>query len=338
MPLGAARIAGVSAYLPERRASSKEVEAQIAAAGPYRPRSGVIEKVTGIRQRCWAPPDRQASDLAVAATEKLLADLGLVITDVDLLIFASAGQDMVEPATAHMVASKLGARCPVFDVKNACNSMLNGIQVADALIRTGQHRRVLVCTGEIPSRAIRWHVRDRAQFVEAFPGFTLADSGAAVLLEAGTPLTGGGIFHRSFSADSTAWDVGTLPGGGTVHPRDPEYSYYRMDGRRLLEAFEGLGPGLLNQALATTGLAWTDFAAICVHQVSMPYLRKFCAVAAVPMDRVVISLPEYGNLASATLPFQLATAIERGKCGPGDRIALIGLAGGVSLGIVFARL
>lgn len=338
MPLGTAHIAAVSAYLPQHWASSRDVEAQIAGSGPYRPRPGVIEKVTGIRRRCWAPPDWQASDLAVAAAEKLLAEAGRGAADIDLLIFASAGQDMVEPATAHIVAAKLGVHCPVFDVKNACNSLLNAMQVADALIRTGQHRRVLVCTGEVPSRAIRWQVRDRAQFVEAFPGYTLADSGAALLLEATAPLKAGGIFHRSFSAESSAWEVGTLPGGGTAHPRDPEYTYYRMDGRRLLAAFEGLGPGLLHAALATTGLAWADFAAICVHQVSMPYLRTFCRLAQVPMDRVVVSLPDYGNLASATLPFQLATAVERGTCGPGDRVALIGLAGGVSLGVIFARL
>ncbi len=338
MPGSPARIAGVSAYLPEWWASSRDVEARVARSGAYRPRPGVIEKVTGIRRRCWAPPDWQASDLAVAATEKLLAQVGLGVADIDLLLFASAGQDMVEPATAHITAAKLGASCPVFDVKNACNSVLNAVQVAEALIQTGQYNRVLVCTGEIPSRAIRWAVRDRAQFVEAFPGYTLADSGAAVLLEAGAPAGAGGIFHRAFSADSSAWDVGTLPGGGTAHPRDPEYSYYRMDGGRLLEAFEALGPGLLHEALVETGLAWTDFAAICVHQVSMPYLRRLCDVAGVPLDRVVITLPEYGNLASATLPFQLATAIERGRCGPGDRVALIGLAGGVSLGVVFATL
>lgn len=338
MPLGAARIAGVSAYLPETWATSRDVEAQVERSGPYRPRPGVIEKVTGIRRRCWAPEDWQASDLAVAAAQKLLAEAGLAAIDIDLLLFASASQDMAEPATAHITAAKLGAQCPVFDVKNACNSMLNALQVADALIRTGQHRRVLICTGEVPSRAIRWRVKDRAQFVQAFPGYTLADSGAAILLEAASPAQAGGIFHRAFSAESSAWDVGTLPGGGTAHPRDPEYSYYRMDGRQLMEAFQGLGPGLLHEALAATGLAWTDFAAICVHQVSMPYLRRFCAVAEVPIDRVVVTLPEHGNLASATLPFQLATAIERGDCGPGDRVALIGMAGGVSLGVVFATL
>ncbi len=337
MPVGAARIAGVSAYLPQGWASSRDVEARVATSGAYRPRPGVIEKVTGIQRRCWAPEDWQASDLAAAATEKLLAQTGVAATDIDLLLFASAGQDMVEPATAHITAAKLGVRCPVFDVKNACNSMLNGLQVAESLIATGQYRRVLVCTGEIPSRAIRWQVRDRAQFVQSFPGYTLADSGAAVLLEAGQGSTAG-IFHRAFSADSRAWEVGTLPGGGTVHPRDPEYSYYHMDGRRLVEAFEALGPGLLHEALAATGLTWNDFAAICVHQVSMPYLREFCSVAGLPLDRVVISLPDYGNLASATLPFQLATAIERGTCGPGDRVALIGLAGGVSLGVIFATL
>ncbi|WP_214411491.1 3-oxoacyl-ACP synthase III family protein [Sphaerisporangium fuscum] len=317
-----ARISGVATYLPERTLTSGEVEARIEGYVPHR---GVVERMTGIRRRHVAADGEQASDLAAAAAR------GLDHDDADLLIFASASQDMVEPATAHIVAAKLGLSCPVFDVKNACNSLLNGLQVAEALIRTGAHRKVLVCTGEVPSRAIRWRVADREQFVDAFAGYTLSDAGAAVLLTADQRR---GIFYRDFSADSTAWAVGTLPGGGSAHPRDPEYSYFRGDGRRLKEAFELIGPDIFLNALKRTGLTWDDFSVVAVHQVAVPYLDTLTRILGIPRDRLVVTLPEHGNCASATLPLQLAAA----GVGPGDRVALLGLGGGISLGVLLADL
>ncbi|HEV2637920.1 MAG TPA: 3-oxoacyl-[acyl-carrier-protein] synthase III C-terminal domain-containing protein [Actinocrinis sp.] len=312
--------------------SSTQVEQRIADSGPYGPRPGVLAAVTGIHSRRVAPDDWQASDLAVAAAGKLLAQRGVGAGDLDLLIFASASQDMVEPATAHIVAAKLGAHCPVFDLKNACNSVLNAIQVGEALIGSGQYRRVLVCTGEVPSRAIRWSVRDREQFIESAPGYTLSDSGAALLLE---PHPSRGIFHRAFTADSASWAVGTLPGGGTAHPRDPDFSYFRMDGGLLRRAFESLGVGVVFEAMAEHKLTWADFALLAVHQVTVPFLEVFLQASGAPRELLVPVLADYGNLASAALPFQLATAIEQGRVGPGDRVALVGLAGGISLGVLF---
>jgi len=323
-----ARIAGVSAYLPERTVTSAEVEGRV---GPYRPHPTIIERMTGIRRRHVMRDDQQASDLAVEAAAKLLAEAG---EQPDLLIFGSASQDLIEPATAHIVAAKLGLTCPVFDVKNACNSFLNGMQVADALIRTGQHRRVLVCSGEAPSRAVRWEVRDRAQFVDAFAGYTLSDGGAAMLLEAAPS---GGLFEFGFDAVSAAWQVGTLPGGGSMHPRDPEYSYFSGDGRRLKDAFLGKGPDLWLNALDRHGLTWEDFAVVLVHQVTLPYLEILRTVLGIPADRLVVTLPEHGNVASASMPLQLATAVAEGRLAPGDKVAFVGLAGGVSLGVAFAE-
>lgn len=317
-----ARITGVATHLPERTMSSTEVERRIEGYLPYR---GVIERLTGVRRRHVARDDQQASDLAVEAAH------GLDHSDVDLLVFASASQDMIEPATAHIVAAKLGLSCPVFDVKNACNSMLNGIQIAEALILTGAHRKVLVCSGEIPSRAIRWRVRDRAQFVDSFAGYTLSDTGAAVTVAADVER---GIFYRDFAADSTAWSIGTLPGGGSAHPRDHEYSYFRGDGRRLKEAFEAVGPDIFLNALKRTGLSWDDFAVVAVHQVALPYLRFLAQVLDIPSDRLVTSLPEHGNCASTTLPLQLAL----GGWRPGDRVALLGLGGGISTGVMLAEM
>jgi 3-oxoacyl-[acyl-carrier-protein] synthase-3 len=90
--------------------------------------------------------------------------------------------------------------------------------------------------------------------------------------------------------------------------------------------------------LATTGLTWDDFAVVLVHQVTMPLLDAFVQRSGVPEGKLVLTLPAHGNLASATLPAQLALAAAQGRCGPGDKVALIGLAGGVSLGVVFAEL
>lgn len=321
LPLVKARIAEISTYLPADTLGSDEVERRIEG---WRPPRGIVERMTGIRRRHVAREDQQASDLAVAAASDLKKG-------VDLLIFASASQDMVEPATAHIVAAKLGLSCPVFDVKNACNSLLNGVQVAEALIVSGAHRRVLVCSGETPSRAIRWRIADRAQFVDSFAGYTLSDAGAAVVVEADPRR---GIFYRDFSADSTAWAIGTLPGGGSAHPRDPEYSYFRGDGRRLKEAFELVGPDLFLKALKRTGLTWDDFAVIAVHQVALPYLHFLAGTLGIPEDRLVVTLPEHGNCASATLPLQLH---QRGWA-RGDRVALLGLGGGISLGVMLAEM
>ncbi|GGV13314.1 3-oxoacyl-ACP synthase [Actinomadura cremea] len=331
-----ARITAVAAHLPERTVTSAEVEARVAAESPgYRPHPTIVERMTGIRARHVMRDDEQASDLAVAAARTVLTDRGLSPDGVDLLVFGSASQDLVEPATAHIVAAKLGATCPVFDVKNACNSFLNGLQTAEALIRTGQHERVLVCTGESPSRAIRWNVRDRAQFVDAFAGYTLSDGGAAMLVEAAPD---GGLFYRDFAAVSASWEIGTLPGGGSMHPRDPERSYFSGDGRRLKDAFLAGGTELFTTALEKTGLTWDDFAVVAVHQVTVPYLEILRTALGIPPGKLVVTLPDHGNVASASLPLQLATALAEGRCGPGDRVALVGLAGGLSLGVVFAEL
>ena len=336
------RVAGVSVHLPPNRLSTAQVEDRItrfsAASSGFSPPTGLIRRLTGIEFRHVMDDDDQASDLAARAALKLLADTGTAAGSIDLLIFASASQDMVEPATAHIVASKIGVSCPVMDVKNACNSVLNAIEVADALIQAGRYQSVLITCGESPSRAIRWDVADLAQFASSFPGYTLSDAGAAILLTNDGPGDGSAILGSAFSADSSQWAVGTLAGGGSANPRDPEASYFSMDGAALRAAFLSLGPDLLLDKMSELGLSWRDMAAVCVHQVSMPYLADFTSGAGVDADLLVPTLPQCGNVASASLPLQLVTAMEMGRLGPGDLVALVGLAGGVSMGIMVIRL
>jgi 3-oxoacyl-[acyl-carrier-protein] synthase-3 len=334
MSLGA-RLDGLAVHLPERLLSTADVEHRLATLG-FEPPRGLIGRLTGIASRHVMPDDWQASDLAVAAARKLLANVGIATTDIDLLIFASASQDLVEPATAHIVAAKLGLRCPVLDVKNACNSVLNGLELADALITAGRYRRVLIVSGEAPSRAVRWRVSGLRQFLASLPGYTLSDAGAALLLSATTGESR--VLGSGFSANSNVWSVGTLPAGGSMHPRDPDAGYFRMDGRRLKEAFRVLGPEVLDGTLDRLGLSWPDFAVVGLHQVSLPYLETLRATLGIPADSLVLTVGEHGNAASCSLPLQLEQALQSGRCGPGDLVAMVGLAGGISLGIVVIRL
>ena len=186
-----------------------DTEKRLRTRNPHvRLATGLISRMTGVRTVRVRPEGWQASDLAVNAAAKVLASCGLQAPEVDLLVFASASQDMVEPATAHITAAKLGLGCPVMDVKNACNSFLNGLEVADSLIASGRYGRVLVVTGESPSRAVRWSVPDFATFASSFPGYTMSDGGAAVLADHGA--AGLREEHAEAHGDEHGCGAGTL--------------------------------------------------------------------------------------------------------------------------------
>jgi 3-oxoacyl-(acyl-carrier-protein) synthase III len=328
------KISSMAYQLPDCVVSSAEIKARvIRASGPTLKRMlGSLDPLTGVKTRRYAAPGVDASDLACAAGRRALAEAEAAPESVDLLVFASGSGDMVEPATAHITQYKLGTRAAVMDVKNACNSFINGMQVAEALILTGQYRRALVVCGELPSRSVRWKVRGFDELKDSFVGYTFGDAGAAALLELSDNETG--IFYRNFIAESRYWPLCTVPGGGTAHMYDPEYSYCRTDGPALRDACLEIGPAIIQRALNATGLTVDDFACILVHQVSLPTLRELITVAGLDEAKVIVTVSDYGNMASATLPVGFCLAVERGRIQRGDRVLVIGLAAGISFGVM----
>lgn len=327
----------VAAALPPQARTSAEVEALIEAHSPdYRVRPGLVEAMSGIRARRVAADDVQCSDLAAEAGQQALAAAGLDARDVDLLVFAAAGQDLVEPATAHIVQHKLGTRCQVFDVKNACNSFLNGLQLAEALILGGSCATALVVTGEVCSRAVDWRVDSDAAFRRNFPGYTMGDAGAAALL-ARVP-DGRGIYFRRFTAMSEHWPLATIAAGGSMFPRGAEHTYLRGDGAGLRRAFHREGPPAFCRMLAEAGARYDDFRRIVAHQVSVPYRREMAAACGMPAALLEPTVEELGNMAAASIPVALAQAQARGSVGPGDRVLCVGMASGISIGVVMLEL
>ncbi|MEU3193945.1 ketoacyl-ACP synthase III [Streptomyces sp. NPDC006992] len=319
-------ITGVGSALPERIVDSEQLRRTVVERSglPIPPR--MIERATGVRTRRVAADGEYASTLAVRAARTALERAGLAPPDIDLLLFASATRDVAEPATAHIVQHALGSRAHALDVTNACNSFVGGIDLARGMLLAGRAQRALVVTGETPSRAVQHAPADLDRFREVFAGYTFGDAGAAVVLES---VPGGGILDIGTETRSEHWDVGGIPGGGSRHPRGDEYTWFHGDGAELRDVFEKVGTSVLDRMRHRTGLEWQDFRHILVHQVTLPYLERFVELTGVPRDRLVVTVPELGNLASATLGVQLDLIHDR--LDPGDRVLLVGLGGGVSL-------
>jgi len=319
-------ITAVGASLPDRVLSTAEVQQRIEQSSGMTLPTGMLPLLTGIENRRVASEDEYASTLAVRAARQALDSADLDPLDIDLLLFASATRDVVEPATAHIVQAELGCRAHALDLTNACNSFLNGIDAARSFILAGRARRVLVVTGETPTRSIRWQVASLAQARAAFAGYTFGDAGAAVVVE---PVPSGGVLDIDNETYSEHWAVGGIFGGGSRHPRGDEYTYFEGDGHALRGVFEKIGADILHRVRQRTGLDWADYERVLVHQVTLPYLERFIEITGVPKDKLEITVTELGNVASATLGVQLARVDPTLR--PGDRVLFVGLGGGVSL-------
>ncbi len=319
-------ITGIAYALPAREVPTDDLQRRVAEASGLALPPRLFEQATGITRRRIVADGEYASDLAIDAATKVLAETGRDPLDLDLLLFASASRDMAEPATAHVVQAALGSRAHALDVTNACNSFLNGIDLARSMILAGRATRALVVTGETPTRAMRPRLDGMAQARTAFAGYTFGDAGAAVLVE---PVATGGILDVDTETHSEHWTAGGIPGGGSRHPRGDEHTYFSGDGHRLRAIFERIGAGLLDRVARRTGLGWDDYAKVLVHQVTVPYLDRFAEVAGVPPDKLEVTVGELGNVASATLGVQLGRVVPQLRTG--DKVLLVGLAGGVSL-------
>ncbi len=180
---------------------------------------------------------------------------------------------MVEPATAHVVQAALGSRAHAMDVTNACNSFLNGIDLARSMILAGRARRALVVTGETPTRVMRPRVTGLRQARTAFAGFTFGDAGAAVLVE---PVATGGIVDVDAETHSRALagraaSSAAAPGirAATSTPTSPATATGCAASSRRS------APACSSGCATAPGCGWDDYAKVLVHQVTLPYLERF---------------------------------------------------------------
>jgi len=328
-------VASVGHHLPTEVVSSSDVEQRVYEVSQFKIPPGLIEKVSGIEARHYRSDEEQASDLALKASEQALARAQMDVQDIDVVIFASCTQDITEPATANILQEKLGARgSSVFDVKNACNSFLNGLDVAESLIRAGKARTALVAVGETLSLSIDWRISSVRQLKTGMSGLTLGDAGAAAIVRSEPNGNGRGILPSAFKSHGEQWRLATVLGGGSMHRFSEEYSYFSGESRALRDqAIEHI-PELVRGVLDRIGWKAEEVDVACCHQVTLDLIHVLAERCGVPFERCVISIVDCGNTAAASIPLGLSRAYHEGRLEPGAKVLLVGAAAGFSVGVV----
>ena len=330
------KILGLGSYVPERVVTNDELsfldDKHVRQATQVTETNDAwIVQRTGIKARRYVPNDGTwwTSDLAAKAAERAIADAGLVPTDIDCIIVGTLSPDFHFPGTAVVVQKKLGiaekTNCACFDIRQQCSAMVYGLQMADAFVRTGIYKRVLLIGAELHSHALDFTTRGRDVTVLFGDG-----AGAFVLGPSETEDPRSGIMYTAAHADGNGamdlylkiFEISRLP-YLDYDPKDREHNllmYPRMDGKRVfLNAVRGMVMST-NSALAKTGLTWDDIQWFVPHQANLRINEKVAEVAKIPSDKVLNTIEFYGNTTAATVPLTIDYWRQQGKVKKGDRV------------------
>jgi 3-oxoacyl-[acyl-carrier-protein] synthase-3 len=289
-----------------------------------------IQQRTGIKERRYVPNDGSTwtSDLAVEASKRAIADAGLQASDIDCIIIGTLSPDFHFPGTGVVVQKKLGidrGNCPCFDIRQQCSAFVYGLQMADAFVRTGTYKRILLIGAELHSHALDFTTRGRDVTVLFGDG-----AGAMVLGPMETDDAKAGIMYTAAYSDGSGandlslhiYEINRMP-YLDYNPKDREQNavmYPKMDGKRVfLNAVRGMVMST-NEALAKTGLTWNDINWFVPHQANLRINEKVAEVAKIPSEKVLNTIELFGNTTAATVPLTIDYWRKQGKVKRGDRI------------------
>ena len=330
------KILGLGSYVPERSVDNHELaflndQHVRQATQQIETTDDWIQKRTGIASRRYVPSDGSVatSDLALHATRRALADAGIEAAEIDCIIFGTLSPDFHFPGTGVLLQKKLGiaerTSCACYDIRQQCSAFIYGLQMADAFIRTGMYRRVLLVGAELHSHALDYSTRGRDVTVLFGDG-----AGALVLgpVESDDPRDG--VMYTAAHADGTGamdlclkiFEIQRTP-YLDYDPRDRSQNhlmYPHMEGKRVfLNAVRGMVMST-QAALAKTGLSWDDIQWFVPHQANLRINEKVVEVAAIPRDKVLNTIEFYGNTTAATVPLTIDHWRQKGRVKRGDRI------------------
>jgi 3-oxoacyl-[acyl-carrier-protein] synthase-3 len=318
-------IAGTGGYLPERSLSNDELAAW---KGLDTSDSWIVER-TGIRRRHIAAEGESASDMGAAAARAALAAAGAGPGEVDAVLVATSTPDSAFPATAARIQAKLGVTSGfAFDLAAACTGFIYALGVADALIRCGQARGVLVIGTEVYSRILDW--TDRGTCV-------LFGDGAGAVFLRGMPVAeadGRGLLSTHMHADGRFGDILVVDGGaGTTGGT----GVVRMAGREVFRHAVTKLSSAVDEALAANGMGHGDVNWLVPHQANLRIIEAMGRKLHLPLDRVVVTVDRHANTSAASIPLALAEAARDGRIRRGDLVLMEAIGGGLTWGAALAR-
>lgn len=331
--LSGVRLAGLASAVPSRVVSA--VEASRQAEGITKEEALKVAAATGVQQRHVGPASICTSDLCCAAADRLLSELAWERDSVDALIFVSQTPDYDLPATSCCLQTRLGLskHCAAFDVNLGCSGYVYGLWMAAHLLAAGSTKRLFLLAGETASRNLSPH--DRSTF------FLFGDAGTATALEKdGTA----GPMTFVFGTDGAGKDHLIVPGGGMRSPlthaslkrsvrrdgvlRSDQELY--MNGAELFTFTLREVPPLVRSSLAASGWTVDNVDAFVFHQANLFILRQLAKRLQITDAQLPLSLEEFGNTSSASIPLTLTHRFSSRLQEEALRLVLVGFGVGYS--------
>ena len=299
-----------------------------------------IRERSGIESRRWVDSDEiTGSDLAVGAARSALERAEMDPAELDCIVYATLSPDHYFPGGGVFLQRKLGVSgIPALDVRNQCSGFLYGLSVADAWIRTGQYRRVLLVGAELQSVALDYdHPEGRSMGVLFGDG-----AGAAILGPTDEPDRG--VIGTNLFADGRFAELLWVEGAGMsgrpwITPEDLETGklYPTMEGREVFKAAVKRMPEALQALLDAHELTSEDIDLLIAHQANLRINEAVARRLGLREDQVYNNIQRYGNTTAATIPIALDECARSGRLKRGDLLALTAFGSGFTWASALVR-
>ena len=322
-----ARITGTGSYVPGKIITNHDLEKLVDTSDDW------ITERTGIKERRIVEKGQTTSDLAYEASRKALKAAGLGANELDLILIATTTPDMLMPNLGCVVQDKLGAKkAAAFDVYAACSGFLYGLSVADAFIKSGMYKNILLVGAEVLSRFTDWE--DRATCI------LFGDGAGAVVIQrhAGKH----GVLSTHLHSDGSLGDLLYLPAGGALHPATHEtihkrMHYIKMKGNETFKAAVLALENVVQETLAYNKVKPEKIDFLIPHQANLRIIQAMAQRLKMPMEKVVVTLPKYGNTSAASIPMALDEAVRDGRIKENHLLLFEAFGGGLTWASALVR-
>jgi 3-oxoacyl-[acyl-carrier-protein] synthase-3 len=319
-------------YVPERVVTNVELESYMTTSDEW------IRKRSGIEERRWCKEGQGGSDMAKIATERALEKAGMAADEIDCIVVATISPDYFFPGTGVFLQRKLGlSEIPCFDLRNQCSGFLYGLEVADAFIRMGRYKRILLVGTEIHSTGLQVNDIGRDTAV-------LFGDGAGVAILGPTDDEERGVRAVRTHADGNYAEKLWAPAPACI--KNPFISKQDIDDMLVRPFMEGKEvfrhavtrmPEAIHEVLDEAGLTIDDVDMVIPHQANLRIAEMVQRRLGLPDDKMYNNIMRYGNTTAASIPIALSEAVDEGKIERGDLVAFAAFGSGFTWGGALVR-
>src|SRR6478736_7874780 len=300
------RILGIGMAVPNRVVTNNDLAKLMETSHEW-----IVER-TGIEERHWVEPGEGGAELATKASKEAIERAGIKAEDIDLIVYATLSPDVNFPGTGVFVQRLLGIAdkgIPCLDIRQQCTGFIYGLSIADAYIRTGQFKNVLLIGSEVHSTGLDVSTAGRDVTV------LFGDGAGAVVIGRATD-DKHMILSTHIHADGSDAEILWTEYPASAH--NPRISAEAM--------VEGM---------VANNLKLTDIDMMIPHQANLRINQMVAQMIGMPAEKTHNTIMKYGNTTAASIPMCMHDAIELGKIKPGNLVCLVAFGAGLTWGSAF---